>query len=142
MLYKGGEINFPNPKAAQEAGISMIHQELSLIPNLTVAQNIFIGREPRRKFPLFLSDAEINREARKLLDLLGLDVDLQTVVSQKPFNMGYLAVRTAVEAYYGRPVTPYVNTGSELVTRDNMFTREHEKLLFPFADPRGPDEWS
>jgi len=82
LLYKGREVNFPNPKAAQEAGISMIHQELSLIPDLTVAQNIFIGREPRLKFPLFTSDAEINREARKLLGELGVDIDPRTVVSR------------------------------------------------------------
>ena len=47
ILYKGHEVEIPNPRAAQDLGISMIHQELNLMPHLTVAQNIFIGREPR-----------------------------------------------------------------------------------------------
>jgi ribose transport system substrate-binding protein len=62
---------------------------------------------------------------------------VQALVVQNPFNMGYLAVRAAIDAYRGRRVDPYINTGSTLVTRDNMFTPEHEKLLFPFADGRG-----
>src|SRR5689334_15352751 len=45
ILYKGREVEIPNPRAAQDLGISMIHQELNLMPHLTVAQNIFIGRE-------------------------------------------------------------------------------------------------
>ena len=51
--YKGLEVEIPNPRAAQLLGISMIHQELNLMPHLTVAQNIFIGREPRQgaQFP-------------------------------------------------------------------------------------------
>ncbi|MCS7242116.1 ATP-binding cassette domain-containing protein, partial [Candidatus Caldatribacterium sp.] len=47
ILYKGREVKIPNPRAAQELGISIVHQELNLMPHLTVAQNIFIGREPR-----------------------------------------------------------------------------------------------
>ena len=47
ILVKGKEVEIPNPRAAQQLGISMIHQELNLMPHLTVAQNIFIGREPR-----------------------------------------------------------------------------------------------
>ncbi len=48
IFYKGSEVEIPNPRSAQDLGISMIHQELNLMPHLTVAQNIFIGREPRR----------------------------------------------------------------------------------------------
>ena len=48
ILYKGREVDIPNPRAAQHLGISIIHQELNLMPHLTAAQNIFIGREPRQ----------------------------------------------------------------------------------------------
>ena len=41
IFYKGKEVEIPNPRAAQHLGISMIHQELNLMPHLTVAQNIF-----------------------------------------------------------------------------------------------------
>lgn len=45
IFYCGKEIYFPNPKAAQEMGITIIHQELNLIPELSVAENIYLGRE-------------------------------------------------------------------------------------------------
>lgn len=53
IAYEGREIEVPDTKAAQRLGISIIHQELNLAPHLTVAQNIFIGREPKGLFNLF-----------------------------------------------------------------------------------------
>src|SRR3981081_1887198 len=50
IVFKGVEVVIPTPRAARDLGISIIHQELSLMRHLTVAQNIFIGREPRKKF--------------------------------------------------------------------------------------------
>ena len=49
VYLDGREVNIISPHMAQELGISIIHQELNLMPHLTVAQNIFIGREPRAK---------------------------------------------------------------------------------------------
>jgi ribose transport system ATP-binding protein len=60
-----------SPRHAQELGISIIHQELDLMADLTVAQNIYIGREPRVA-GLFLSDGALNRRTQDLLDRLGL----------------------------------------------------------------------
>lgn len=48
LLLKGKEVQIPDTKSAQLLGISIIHQELNLIPDLTIAQNMFIGREPRK----------------------------------------------------------------------------------------------
>ncbi|MPV50582.1 MULTISPECIES: sugar ABC transporter ATP-binding protein [unclassified Pseudactinotalea] len=62
------------PRHAEELGISIIHQEFHLMPDLSVAQNIFIGREPRRA-GLFTDDRRLNEMARELLDRLGLDLD-------------------------------------------------------------------
>jgi ribose transport system ATP-binding protein len=59
-----------SPKHAQDLGISIIHQELHLMPDLTVAQNLFIGREPRSG--LFLSERRLNAQARKLIERLHL----------------------------------------------------------------------
>jgi ribose transport system ATP-binding protein len=67
-----------NPRHAQESGISIIHQEFNLMPHLTVAQNILIGREPRAG--LFLSDRALNRAAGELVDRLGLPLDVRAVV--------------------------------------------------------------
>jgi ribose transport system ATP-binding protein len=59
-----------SPKHAQDLGISIIHQEFNLMPDLTVAQNLFIGREPRSR--LFLSERRLNAQARDLIDRLHL----------------------------------------------------------------------
>jgi ribose transport system ATP-binding protein len=59
----------------------MIHQELNLMNHLTVAQNIFIGREPRRWAGLLLDEAKINEQAKRLLEMLHLDLDPRTKVA-------------------------------------------------------------
>src|SRR3989449_9896386 len=81
VIYKGNEVEIPSPRAAQQLGISMIHQEMNLMPHLTVAQNIFIGREPRRALG-FLDDRKLNDNARRLLETLRLDLDPRTRVSK------------------------------------------------------------
>lgn len=80
ILYRGEEVEIDGPKAAQDLGISIIHQELNLMPHLTVAQNIFIGREPRRS-RFFLDDQAINRMAEKELAKLRLKIDPRTKIN-------------------------------------------------------------
>jgi len=75
IFYNGEPINFANPREAQAAGIGIIHQELQLMNHLTVAQNIFIGREPRRAYGLLLDEDKLNRQAQALLDHMGLRLD-------------------------------------------------------------------
>jgi ribose transport system ATP-binding protein len=79
IMYKGEEVEIANPHMAQEMGISMVHQELNLMPHLTAAQNIFIGREPRNG--LFLDEAKLNKQAKALFDMMNLDVNPETKVS-------------------------------------------------------------
>lgn len=81
IKYKGREVEIPNPKAAQELGISIIHQELNLMPHLTVAQNVFIGREPRKGAKFLLDEREINNKTKKLLEMMNLDLDPRTKVA-------------------------------------------------------------
>src|SRR5450759_3534068 len=66
IRVKDSEVEIPTPHAAQSLGISIIHQELNLMYHLTVAQNIFIGREPRRGF--LLDEGALNAKARQLFD--------------------------------------------------------------------------
>jgi ribose transport system ATP-binding protein len=74
-FYLDGQQYTPTkPRHAQELGISVIHQELNLMPDLTVAQNIFIGREPRIG-GLLLSEGALNRRTRTLLARLGLPLE-------------------------------------------------------------------
>jgi ribose transport system ATP-binding protein len=80
IIYKGREVNIPNPRAAQHLGISIIHQELNLMPHLTAGQNIFIGREPRQAVKLFLDEKRMNELARELFDNLHMDLDPRTKI--------------------------------------------------------------
>ncbi|MGZ8761485.1 MAG: sugar ABC transporter ATP-binding protein [Aeromicrobium sp.] len=75
IRFKGQPVDIPSPHAAQRLGISIIHQELNLMPHLTVAQNIFIGREPRRGFGVVLDDRDLNAQARRLFEDLHLQMD-------------------------------------------------------------------
>ena len=61
----GQKVSFANPRAAQDAGIGIIHQELSLMNDLSLAQNIYIGREPRR-MGFIVDDARMERDAEAL----------------------------------------------------------------------------
>lgn len=76
ILYQGEEFNIHNPKQAQEAGICIVHQELNLMPDLTLAQNMFIGREGGRRF--FFSDNQANEEATKMFSYLHLSLHPRT----------------------------------------------------------------
>ncbi|MFN4057878.1 MAG: sugar ABC transporter ATP-binding protein [Roseinatronobacter sp.] len=75
----GREVSFANPKAAQDAGVGIIHQELSLMNDLSIAQNIFIGREPR-KFGFLIDDAQMNRDAARLFAQMNVQLDPAALV--------------------------------------------------------------
>ena len=81
IVYKGKEVEIPSPRAAQHLGISMIHQELNLMPHLTVAQNIFIGREPRQGIRFILDEKAINEKAEQLFAMMHLRLDARTKVA-------------------------------------------------------------
>ena len=72
--FDGREVAFPSPHAAQLAGLSTIYQEVNLVPFRSVAENIFLGREPKR-FGL-IDWRRTNRDAAAILHRLDLDVDV------------------------------------------------------------------
>ena len=78
IFLEGVEVNIDSPKTAQALGISIIHQEMNLMAHLTIAQNIFIGREPREG--LFLRERALNRKADELLKRLGINLDPTALV--------------------------------------------------------------
>lgn len=67
VLMDGQPVRFRHPVDALEAGISVIYQEFSLLPERTVAQNIFLGREPTRAW--MIDNAAMNAETRRVLDM-------------------------------------------------------------------------
>jgi ribose transport system ATP-binding protein len=75
VRLRGKQIVLPTPISAHHAGISVIHQEFFLMNHLTVAQNIFIGREPKLAGGVLNDDRALTRMASELLDRLGVDID-------------------------------------------------------------------
>ncbi|MFD1554726.1 sugar ABC transporter ATP-binding protein [Paraburkholderia silviterrae] len=80
ILYDGRPVAFASPREAQAAGVGIIHQELQLMNHLTVAQNMFIGREPRGRLRLFLDEDKLNARARAILERMHVHLDPRTVV--------------------------------------------------------------
>jgi ribose transport system ATP-binding protein len=79
ILVDGRPVTFANPLSSQQAGISVIFQEFNLLPHLSVAENVFVTREPRRG-PL-IDWETMNRNTRQILQTLNLDIDPATPVS-------------------------------------------------------------
>lgn len=73
ILFEGQEVVFSNPHESQSAGISIVHQELNMMNHLTVAQNIFIGREMMNG--KLIDDKKMNEESAKLFERLNIKID-------------------------------------------------------------------
>jgi len=82
ILINGKPAEIHNPRAAQKLGISIIHQELNLMNHLTAAQNIYIGREPRKPGGFVLDEKALNAQARKLFETLRMDFDPRVKVGE------------------------------------------------------------
>ena len=80
ITYEGKEVEFTTPREAQDAGIVIVHQELNMMGHLTVAQNIFIGREYMNG--KLIDDKKMNEEAKKLFDQLGINIDPKETMSR------------------------------------------------------------
>ena len=81
LTVKGQEIAHFSPKAAIELGVGMVHQHFMLVPSFTVAQNIVLGREPRRA-GLFCDRAAAREQVRALSQEYGLRVDPEARVGE------------------------------------------------------------
>ena len=73
ITYEGKETEFHNTREAQEAGVVIVHQELNMVNDLTVAQNIFIGREPKKG--LGIDDKKMIEDSKKLFEELKIEID-------------------------------------------------------------------
>ncbi|RYG39547.1 sugar ABC transporter ATP-binding protein [bacterium] len=84
----GHPMQFGSPAAATRAGISILHQELSLITEMSVADNLLLGVEPTRKG--FRSASQTRASAKSLLETMGLDVDLDAPVKELSLSLAQL----------------------------------------------------
>jgi ribose transport system ATP-binding protein len=81
IMVAGQQVRFTAPVDAQRAGIAMIHQELDLVPDLSVAENIFLGREPRTRLRT-VDRGRMNADTRRLLERCGVRLDPRRVVGE------------------------------------------------------------
>ena len=77
--FAGKNVQIPDTETALKLGISMIHQELSPVPYMTVAENIFLGREPLGRMG-FIDKRKMIADTKALLDRLEINIDPMTVM--------------------------------------------------------------
>jgi ribose transport system ATP-binding protein len=122
IFYNGKEVQIYSRADAQKLGISCIYQELSVIPTLTVAQNILIGREPRIGKTFLISKKRMNREVQDLIDLYGFPLRAVDVLETLP-----IAQRQIVE------ILKALSTKTSLIIMDeptaSLSGRESETLF-------------
>jgi len=82
IILRGKPVHIENPKHAQLLGISVIHQELSVLPNLTVGQNILLGREPRSFLPFLVDWKKLYLASREHLRRLNIEIDPRIPLSE------------------------------------------------------------
>ena len=82
ILLEGQPVVIDSPQKAMELGISIIYQEFNLVPYLSAAENIYLGREPRAKLPGFVDFRALYQNAQKVLDALGVRIDARAPVNQ------------------------------------------------------------
>lgn len=117
VLFKGKKVKFHDARDALEAGISMIHQELSNVPHRTVAQNIWLGREPMRagKLPLIDHQKMIENTAQLLKQL-----DMPISPNDKMANLSISAQQTC-------EIAKAVSYGASVVVMDEPTSSLSEK---------------
>ncbi len=81
ILLDGQAVDIPDPAAARQLGISTIYQELSLVPHLTVAENIFLGKAPTH-WPGIVDWTTMRRSAARTLESLGVSIDPDATVGR------------------------------------------------------------
>jgi ribose transport system ATP-binding protein len=89
MQVHGKPVHFRSARDALAAGIGMVHQELSVVPDLTVAENVFLGTQPTLAGGV-IDWPRINRDAKKLIGSLGLDIDPKTRMGSLPVGLQQL----------------------------------------------------
>lgn len=124
VLVDGQEVDYKNPQEAEKAGIVFIYQELNVMFDLTVEENLFMGKEIHRKFGMCDRKA-MQKKAKEALNMLGVDISPKAVMSdlsvgQQPDQMGKTAVDTAITLAAGETVEKSIPVEVKLVTKDNV----------------------
>ncbi|MFH5832188.1 sugar ABC transporter ATP-binding protein [Halalkalibaculum sp. DA3122] len=82
IIFQGESLDHTDVKSALDRGISMVHQEIMPVPELTVAQNIFLGQENTRAFPGWIDEQTLIKKARRQLEELDVEIDVTRPMKQ------------------------------------------------------------
>ncbi|QHA93099.1 sugar ABC transporter ATP-binding protein [Bacillus sp. N1-1] len=119
------KVDLENPRDAQEAGVSMIFQEFSLIPKLTVAQNIFLHREPRTSLGL-IDDKKMIKDSQRIIDDMGLSISPKDLVEN--LSVGYWQMTEIAKA---------LSINTKILIMDeptSTLTKTETEVLFSLID--------
>ncbi|MDN5352728.1 MAG: ribose transport system ATP-binding protein, partial [Clostridiales bacterium] len=81
IFFRGERVQFKNTRESQAKGIAIIHQELNLVDQLSIGENIFLGREPKTSFGM-IRWKRLYEESEVLMKSLGIEVDVKTPVGE------------------------------------------------------------
>lgn len=99
VILDGQEVDFKSARDALDAGISMIHQELSPIPEMTVAENVFLGREQKKIKGLpFVDKKELNKKTQELLEEYELSEFIRPNMKMKDLNIAQIQMMEIIKA--------------------------------------------
>ncbi|GAB3018327.1 sugar ABC transporter ATP-binding protein [Niabella terrae] len=121
LIYKGQPVRFQSTREAEDAGIAIIHQELNLVPYLSVSDNIFLGREIRHSIGL-LDKKAMHTVTRELLSRLHLDLDPATPVYK--LKVGQQQLVEIAKALHGKAEVLIMDEPTSAIT-----DREAEQLF-------------
>ena len=127
LLVEGKVVRFSGVQDSQKSGIALIHQELNLAENLTVAGNMFLGREPG-KFG-WIDQGLIQRESKRVLEMVGLKVSPETLLSELTLGKQQLV-----------EIAKALSTDAKVIIMDeptsSLSLRESERLFEVIHDLR------
>jgi ABC-type sugar transport system ATPase subunit len=140
MRLAGQEMSFDSPRMATAAGISTVYQELTVLPNLTVAENVFLGREPRTRHGL-VDFVRLRRETRGLAERYGLDLDPEARVGRLSIAQRQLvelarALSTASRVLILDEPTAVLSAGEQAVLFRIIATLKRAGLLIIYVSHR------
>jgi ribose transport system ATP-binding protein len=128
FYHKGEKVTIASTADAQKLGIAVIFQEFSLVPYLDIAQNIFLGREPKGRIPGTIDRRKILADARRVLDSIGFEIDPSVTVDK----LG-VAQQQMVE------IAKAISQNARILVMDEptaaLSDRETELLFAPMASP-------
>lgn len=122
IYFNGKKVDIKSPASAIKLGINIVYQELQLVPELTVGQNILLGKEPKHKFTRIIRWSELYKQASEALDLLDVDFTSRDIVST--LSTAQMHITEIIKAIKGKSVVLLLDESTSSFT-----TVETEKLF-------------